>query len=76
MKLPGEVLAARERMELADGALHAYLQSSAAPDNVRYIRLLDELQLATDDYVAKITAAVTSRLERPLQHIESREGEC
>jgi len=75
MKLPRDVLAARERMEFADAALHTHIRSSAVLDKVRHIRLLDELQLATDDYVAKITAAVTGRIERPLHPLESLEGE-
>jgi hypothetical protein len=75
MKLPLDVLAARKRMELADAALHTHIRSSAELDEVRRLRLLDELQLATDDYVAKITAAVTSRIEKPPQPIESLEEE-
>jgi hypothetical protein len=75
MKLPPDVLAARERMELADAALHTHIRSSTVLDEVRHIRLLDELQLAPDDYVAKITAAVTSRIAKPPQPIESLEGE-
>jgi hypothetical protein len=61
MKLPNDVLAARERMEKADAALHADIESNAPADKIRHIRLLDELQLATDDYIEKITAAVVRR---------------
>lgn len=61
MKLPENVLAAKERMAKADAALHADIESDAPADKIRHIRLLDELQLATDDYVEKITAAALRR---------------
>lgn len=75
MKLPSYVLAAKERMERADAALHAYIQKTVADDEVRHIRLLDELQVATDDYVEKITVAVKDRIAWPLDFVDSHEGE-
>jgi hypothetical protein len=53
MRLPNDVLAAKAKMELADAALRADIESDGA-DPVRRIRLIDELQLATDDYMEKI----------------------
>lgn len=74
MKLPSYVLAAKERMERADAALHAYIQETVADDGVRHIRLLDELQVATDDYVEKITVAVKDRIAGSLYFVDSHEG--
>jgi hypothetical protein len=75
MKLPSYVLAAKERMERADATLHAYIQKTVTDDEVKRIRLLDELQVATDDYIEKITAAVKGRIARPLYSGGSREGD-
>ena len=61
MKLPENVLAARERMAKADAALHAGIESDAPADKERHNSLLDELHLATDDYIEKVTAAVARR---------------
>jgi hypothetical protein len=47
MKLPENVLAARERMAKADAALHAGIESDAPADKISH--KLDELHLATDD---------------------------
>ena len=67
MKLPENVLAARERMVKADAAPHADIESDATADKDRHRRLLDELHLATDDYVMKITAAVARRCSEPIE---------
>ena len=42
-------------MAKADAALHAGIESDAPADK------LDELHLATDDYIKKVTAAVARR---------------
>ena len=55
MKLPENVLAARERMAKADAALHADIESDAPVDRARRLELIDELQIAADDYTEKIS---------------------
>ena len=53
MQLPDDVLAAKAKMELADAALRADIESDGA-DPVKRIQLIDDLQLATDEYMDKI----------------------
>jgi hypothetical protein len=53
MPLPPDVEEAKARMERADAALRADIESDGA-DPKRRIRLIDELQLAADDYTEKI----------------------
>jgi hypothetical protein len=53
MRLPTDVLAAKAKMELADAALRADIESDGA-DPERRIHLIDELQMATDEYMDKI----------------------
>jgi hypothetical protein len=53
MRLPDDVLAAKAKMELADAALRADIKSDGA-DPERRIHLIDELQMATDDYMERI----------------------
>jgi hypothetical protein len=55
MPLPADVIEARERMERADTALHADIESDQPTDKIRRIRLIDELQIASDAYVQKIS---------------------
>lgn len=55
MRLPPEVIAAKVRMELADAALCADIESDQPPDRTRRIQLIDELQIASDEYVEKIS---------------------
>jgi hypothetical protein len=55
-------------MATADAALHADIESDTPLDQARHSRLLDELHLAADDYVAKITAAVARRCSEPIEH--------
>jgi hypothetical protein len=51
MKLPSDVLAAKYRMEKADAALRADIESPAPTDRARRVKLIIELQMATDDYI-------------------------
>lgn len=53
MRLHDDVIAAKAKMELADAALRADIESNGA-DPERRIHLIDELQIATDDYTEKI----------------------
>jgi hypothetical protein len=55
MKLPSDVLAAKYRMEKADAALRADIESPAPTDRARRAKLIIELQMATDDYIEKIS---------------------
>jgi hypothetical protein len=55
MPLPPDVLAAKTKMEIADAALRADIESGQPYDRERRIRLIDELQIAADDYVEKIS---------------------
>jgi hypothetical protein len=55
MPLPPDVEEAKARMDLADAALRADIESSGPKDRIRRIQLIDELQLATDEYVEKIS---------------------
>jgi hypothetical protein len=55
MKLPSDVLAAKYRMEKADAALRADIESPAPTDRARRVKLIIELQMATDDYIEKIS---------------------
>jgi hypothetical protein len=72
MKLPENVLVARDRMATADAALHADIESDTPLDRARHSRLLDELHLAADDYVAKITAAVARRCSESMSTGDSK----
>jgi hypothetical protein len=60
MKLPDDVLAAKARMEKADAALCADIESDGT-DPERRIELIDELQLAADDYTEKIGRLLVRR---------------
>jgi len=42
-------------MELADAALRADIESSQPTSRERRIQLIDELQIAADEYVEKIS---------------------
>lgn len=42
-------------MERAEAAARADVESEGPTDRVRRVRLLDELQLAMDDYMEKMT---------------------
>jgi hypothetical protein len=55
MPLPPDVVAARERMERADAALRADIESDQPYNRERRIELIDELQIAADEYVEKIS---------------------
>jgi hypothetical protein len=55
MPLPPDVQAAKDRMEKVDAALRADIERNAPADRVRRIELIDELQMAADDYVGKIS---------------------
>ena len=48
MPLPPDVEEARARMELADAALRADIESGQPTDKIRRIQLIDELQIASD----------------------------
>ena len=53
MPLPPDVQAAKERMEQAQAALLADIETDGT-NPVRRIQLIDELQMAPDDYTRKI----------------------
>ena len=55
MRLPSDAIAAKLRMELADAALCADIESDQPTDKIRRIQLIDELQIASDEYVEKIS---------------------
>jgi len=55
MPLPPDVEEARVRMELADAALRADIESDQPAVRERRIEPIDELQLATDEYVDRIS---------------------
>ena len=55
MPLPADVLAAKDRMERADAALRADIESDCPIDKIKRTRLIDELQIAADEYVEKIS---------------------
>jgi hypothetical protein len=55
MRLPPDVIAAKDRMERADAALRADIESDSPIDKIRRIRLIDALQIAADEYVEKIS---------------------
>ena len=55
MPLPPDVDEARARMDLADAALRADIESDQPTDRIRRIQLIDELQIASDEYVEKIS---------------------
>jgi len=57
MPLPTDVVEARERMERADAALRADIESDQPTDRGRRLRLIDELQIATDEYVENVFTA-------------------
>jgi hypothetical protein len=60
MKIPKDVLEARLRMEKADAALHADIESDGM-DAEKRIQLIDDLQLAADDYTEKIGRLLVRR---------------
>ena len=55
MALPPEVEEAKARMDKADAALRADIESNAPVDRARRLELIDELQMAADDYTEKIS---------------------
>jgi hypothetical protein len=55
MRLPSDVIAAKLRMELADAALRADIESDQPTVRERRIELIDELQLAADEYLELIS---------------------
>jgi hypothetical protein len=55
MRLPPDVIAAKDRMERADAALRADIESDSPIDKIKRTRLIDELQIAADEYVEKIS---------------------
>ena len=55
MKLPADVVAAKDRLDRADAALRHDIENHGPTDKVRRIKLIDELQLAADDYVERIS---------------------
>jgi hypothetical protein len=55
VKLPADVLAAKYKMEKANAALRADIESPAPTDKARRLTLILELQVATDDYIEKIS---------------------
>ena len=55
MKLPADVLAAKDRMGKADAALRADIESTSPVDRIRRVELIEELQLAMDDYMERIS---------------------
>jgi hypothetical protein len=55
MRLPSDVIAAKLRMALADAALCADIENDQPPDRTSRIQLIDELQIASDEYVEKIS---------------------
>jgi hypothetical protein len=54
MPLPPDVQAAKERIEKAQAALLADVERGTEADRARRDKLIDELRVATDDFVAKI----------------------
>ena len=55
MPLPPDVIAAKDRMERADAALRTDIESDQPYNRERRIQLIDELQIAADDFVKKIS---------------------
>jgi hypothetical protein len=55
MQIPRDVDEAKTRMELADAALRADIESDQPTVRERRIQLIDELQIAPDEYVEKIS---------------------
>jgi hypothetical protein len=55
MKLPSDVLAAKDRMGKADAALRADIESISPVDRIRRVELIEELQRAVDDYLERIS---------------------
>jgi hypothetical protein len=55
MKTPQDVVAAKDRLDRADAALRHDIEDPGPTDKVRRIKLIDELQVAADDYVEKIS---------------------
>jgi hypothetical protein len=53
MALPPEVEEAKARMDKADAALRADIESNAPVNRARRLELIDELQMAADDYNRK-----------------------
>jgi hypothetical protein len=55
MKLPPDVLAAKDRMGKADAALRADIESISPVDRIMRVELIEELQRAMDDYLERIS---------------------
>jgi hypothetical protein len=61
MRLPDDVMAARALMEKADAALWADIESDGT-DPTRRLQLIDDLQLAADIYLEKISRLRVERI--------------
>ena len=55
MSLPPDVQAAKDRMEKAEAAARADVESDAPRNTERRIELLEELRIAMDDYIQKMS---------------------
>jgi hypothetical protein len=55
MKIPQDIVAATDRLDRADAALRHDIENPGPTDKVRRLKLIDELQLAADDYVERIS---------------------
>jgi hypothetical protein len=53
--LPPDVEEAKARMDKADAALRTDIESDAPVNRARRLELIDELQMAADAYVEKIS---------------------
>jgi hypothetical protein len=54
MALPPDVQAAKDRMEKAKAELRANIESSIENDRAKRVEVIEELQVATDDFMKKI----------------------
>jgi hypothetical protein len=54
MPLPPDVQAAKDRMDKAETAARADVESNAPTNTERRIKLLEELRLAMNDYIGKM----------------------
>jgi hypothetical protein len=55
MLIPPDVEEAKAKMDKADAALRADIESAGPVDRARRLELIDELQMAADDYTEKIS---------------------
>jgi hypothetical protein len=68
MSLPPDVQAAKDRMEKAEAAAHADVESDEPRNTERRIELFEELRIAMDDYIQKV-----SRLRQAESHSQASE---